>query len=171
MTARRLDLTIAGVGIVVLGAAAAGAAGRAWYHALTVPLASDRLAYQDVTVALLALGLLGLYPLSTIMLTLISRPATPYLSSRRAGQAPVESRIGRRRSGSRRTSRAPGWTRLVRHKTAGGGARLTLPGDAAAGLRLPARRTRLCSPTVRRAAHQAPGRETASLEVCTDAAA
>lgn len=157
MTARRLDLTIAAVGILVLAAAAAGAAGRAWHEALTAAAASDRLAYVDVTVALLALGLVALYPLSSIILTLI-RPAT--LHSRRAGTTPVESRIGRRRSGSRRTSRAPGWTRLVRHKTAGGGARLTLPGDAAAGSKLPARRTRLCSPTVRRAAHHAPGRET-----------
>lgn len=138
MTARRLDLTIAAAGILVLGAAAAGAAGRAWYHALTVPIAADRLAYVDVTVALLALGLLGFYPLSTTILSLISRPATRH-SSRRAGPTPVESRLVGRRSGSRRTSRAPGWTRLVRHKTAGGGARLTLPGDAAAGPQLPAR--------------------------------
>lgn len=159
MTARRTDLTIATVGILVLGAAAAGAAGRAWYHALTMPIAADRLAYVDVTVALLALGLLGLWPFSSLILSLISRPATRH-SSRRAGPTPVESRIGRRRSGSRRTSRAPGWTRLVRPHAAGGGARLTLPGDAAAGSKLPARRTRL-SPRMRRVAHQAPGRETA----------
>lgn len=121
VTARRLDLTIAAVGILVLGAAAAGAAGRAWYHALTVPGAADRLAYQDATVALLALGLLGLYPLSTTILTLV-RPATRH-SSRRAGTTPVESRRAGRRSGSRRTSRAlrRGGARLVRHKTAGGG--------------------------------------------------
>lgn len=92
MTARRPDFTIAAVGILVLGAAAAGAAGRAWHEALTAAAASDRLAYVDVTVALLALGLVALYPLSSIILTLI-RPAT--LHSRRAGDAPVESRISR----------------------------------------------------------------------------
>lgn len=123
MTARRLDLTIAGVGILMLGAAAGGAAGRAWHEALTAAAASDRLAYVDVTVALLVLGLLGFYPLSTTILTLISRPATRSLTSRRAGTTPVESRRAGRRSGSRRTSRAlrRGGARLVRHKTAGGG--------------------------------------------------
>lgn len=160
MTARRLDLTIAAAGILVLGAAAAGAAGRAWYHALTVPIAADRLAYVDVTVALLALGLLGFYPLSTTILSLISRPATRH-SSRRAGPTPVESRRAGRRSGSRRTSRAlrRGGARLVRHHAAGGGDLPRSCDPAAAGPQLPARRTRPCSPTVR-VTHSAPSRET-----------
>lgn len=158
MTARRTDLTIAAAGIVALAAVAGGAAGRAWYHAVTAPVAADRLAHQDAAVALLALGLLGLYPVSTIIVTLV-RPATHH-SSRQAGTTPVER--GQQRSGSRRTSPVcEGWAGLVRPHAAGGGD--FLPLVLVRGRRrhkLPARCPRFRSPKIRRVVHTAPGRET-----------
>lgn len=155
MTARRTDLTIAAAGIVALAAVAGGAAGRAWYHAVTAPVAADRLAHQDAAVALLALGLLGLYPVSTIIVTLV-RPATHH-SSRQAGTTPVER--GQQRSGSRRTSRAcvrGGGARLVRPQAAGGGD--FLPLVLVRGRRRPSLPARCVRRTL--ASDPAPGRET-----------